>query len=37
MRPSAAVGRGVGQMFADAGFPDGAYVNIYATNEQISG
>ena len=22
-------------MFADAGFPDGAYVNIYATNEQI--
>ena len=23
------------QMFADAGFPDGAYVNIYATNEQI--
>jgi succinate-semialdehyde dehydrogenase / glutarate-semialdehyde dehydrogenase len=23
------------QMYADAGFPDGAYVNIYATNEQI--
>src|SRR6266567_6141672 len=23
------------QMFADAGFPDGAYVNIYAMNEQI--
>jgi succinate-semialdehyde dehydrogenase/glutarate-semialdehyde dehydrogenase len=23
------------QMFADAGFPDGAYLNIYATNEQI--
>jgi succinate-semialdehyde dehydrogenase/glutarate-semialdehyde dehydrogenase len=23
------------QMFADAGFPDGAYVNIYATHEQI--
>jgi succinate-semialdehyde dehydrogenase/glutarate-semialdehyde dehydrogenase len=23
------------QMFLDAGFPDGAYVNIYATNEQI--
>jgi succinate-semialdehyde dehydrogenase/glutarate-semialdehyde dehydrogenase len=23
------------QMFAAAGFPDGAYVNIYATNEQI--
>src|SRR3954463_14431489 len=23
------------QMFRDAGFPDGAYVNIYATNEQI--
>ena len=23
------------QMFTDAGFPDGAYVNIYATNEQI--
>jgi succinate-semialdehyde dehydrogenase/glutarate-semialdehyde dehydrogenase len=23
------------QMFADAGFPDGAYVNVYATNEQI--
>jgi succinate-semialdehyde dehydrogenase/glutarate-semialdehyde dehydrogenase len=22
-------------MFADVGFPDGAYVNIYATNEQI--
>jgi len=24
------------QMFLDAGFPDGAYVNIYATNEQIA-
>ncbi len=24
------------QMFHDAGFPEGAYVNIYATNEQIS-
>lgn len=23
------------QLFTDAGFPDGAYVNIYATNEQI--
>jgi succinate-semialdehyde dehydrogenase/glutarate-semialdehyde dehydrogenase len=23
------------QMFTDAGFPEGAYVNIYATNEQI--
>src|ERR1043166_2130714 len=23
------------QMFAEVGFPDGAYVNIYATNEQI--
>ena len=23
------------QIFTDAGFPDGAYVNIYATNEQI--
>ena len=23
------------QIFSDAGFPDGAYVNIYATNEQI--
>jgi succinate-semialdehyde dehydrogenase / glutarate-semialdehyde dehydrogenase len=23
------------QIFVDAGFPDGAYVNIYATNEQI--
>ena len=23
------------QMFADASFPDGAYVNIYATNEQV--
>jgi succinate-semialdehyde dehydrogenase / glutarate-semialdehyde dehydrogenase len=23
------------QLFADAGFPNGAYVNIYATNEQI--
>src|SRR5215213_3530339 len=25
------------QMFDDAGFPDGAYENIYATNEQIEG
>jgi succinate-semialdehyde dehydrogenase/glutarate-semialdehyde dehydrogenase len=25
----------VAQIFSDAGFPDGAYVNIYATNEQI--
>ena len=25
----------IAQMFRDAGFPDGAYVNIYATNEQI--
>jgi succinate-semialdehyde dehydrogenase/glutarate-semialdehyde dehydrogenase len=25
----------IARMFADAGFPDGAYVNIYATNEQI--
>jgi succinate-semialdehyde dehydrogenase/glutarate-semialdehyde dehydrogenase len=25
----------IAQIFADAGFPDGAYVNIYATNEQI--
>ncbi len=24
------------QIFRDAGFPDGAYVNIYATNEQIA-
>ncbi|WAB81402.1 NAD-dependent succinate-semialdehyde dehydrogenase [Microcella daejeonensis] len=24
------------QMFHDAGFPEGAYVNIYATNDQIS-
>jgi succinate-semialdehyde dehydrogenase/glutarate-semialdehyde dehydrogenase len=24
------------QMFLDAGFPDGAYVNIYATNDQIA-
>src|SRR3954447_7963150 len=23
------------QIFTDAGFPDGAYVNLYATNEQI--
>jgi succinate-semialdehyde dehydrogenase / glutarate-semialdehyde dehydrogenase len=23
------------QLFADAGLPDGAYVNVYATNEQI--
>jgi succinate-semialdehyde dehydrogenase/glutarate-semialdehyde dehydrogenase len=25
----------IAEMFRDAGFPDGAYVNIYATNEQI--
>ncbi len=25
----------IAQIFRDAGFPDGAYVNIYATNEQI--
>jgi succinate-semialdehyde dehydrogenase/glutarate-semialdehyde dehydrogenase len=25
------------QIFHDAGFPDGAYVNIFATNEQIEG
>jgi len=25
----------IAQMFSDAGFPDGAYVNIYATNEQV--
>lgn len=25
------------QIFADAGFPDGSYVNIYATNEQVEG
>ena len=24
------------QMFSDAGFPEGAYVNIYATNEQVA-
>jgi succinate-semialdehyde dehydrogenase / glutarate-semialdehyde dehydrogenase len=24
------------QLFSDAGFPDGAYVNIYATNEQVA-
>ena len=24
------------QIFLDAGFPEGAYVNIYATNEQIA-
>ncbi|MCF6389323.1 NAD-dependent succinate-semialdehyde dehydrogenase [Mycobacterium sp. MBM] len=24
------------QIFADAGYPEGAYVNIYATNEQIA-
>jgi succinate-semialdehyde dehydrogenase/glutarate-semialdehyde dehydrogenase len=24
------------QIFRDAGFPDGAYVNVYATNEQIA-
>ncbi|MEO7006381.1 MAG: NAD-dependent succinate-semialdehyde dehydrogenase [Terrimesophilobacter sp.] len=26
----------IGQIFRDAGFPEGAYVNIYATNEQIA-
>jgi succinate-semialdehyde dehydrogenase/glutarate-semialdehyde dehydrogenase len=25
------------QIFVDAGFPDGAYVNIYATNEELGG
>ncbi len=25
------------QMYNDAGFPEGAYVNIYATNDQIAG
>src|SRR4029079_2601488 len=25
------------QIFHDAGFPDGAYINIYATNAQIEG
>lgn len=25
------------QIFTDAGYPEGAYVNIYATNEQIAG
>ena len=25
------------QMYLDAGFPEGAYVNIYATNDQIAG
>ena len=25
------------QIYLDAGFPEGAYVNIYATNEQIAG
>ena len=25
------------QIYRDAGFPDGAYVNVYATNEQIEG
>src|SRR5436190_776681 len=29
------VAEAMAQMVADAGFPDGAYVNIYATNEQI--
>lgn len=24
------------QLFRDAGFPDGAYVNVYATNEQVA-
>jgi len=24
------------QIFRDAGFPDGAYVNVYATNEQVA-
>ncbi|MCU1408156.1 MAG: succinate-semialdehyde dehydrogenase [Microbacteriaceae bacterium] len=26
----------IAQIFEDAGFPDGAYVNIYATNEQVA-
>jgi succinate-semialdehyde dehydrogenase/glutarate-semialdehyde dehydrogenase len=26
----------IGQIFRDAGFPEGAYVNIYASNEQIA-
>jgi succinate-semialdehyde dehydrogenase / glutarate-semialdehyde dehydrogenase len=25
----------IAQIFADAGYPEGAYVNVYATNEQI--
>jgi succinate-semialdehyde dehydrogenase / glutarate-semialdehyde dehydrogenase len=25
------------KIFTDAGYPDGAYVNVYATNEQIAG
>jgi succinate-semialdehyde dehydrogenase / glutarate-semialdehyde dehydrogenase len=25
----------IAEMYADAGFPDGAYVNVYATNEQV--
>ena len=24
------------QLFLDAGFPEGAYVNVYATNEQVA-
>ena len=26
----------IAQIFADAGYPEGAYVNVYATNEQIA-
>lgn len=26
----------IAQIFLDAGYPDGAYVNVYATNEQIA-
>ena len=26
----------IAQIFADAGFPEGAYVNIYASNEQVA-
>jgi succinate-semialdehyde dehydrogenase/glutarate-semialdehyde dehydrogenase len=26
----------IAQIFADAGFPDGAYVNVYASNEQVA-
>ncbi|MEU9019696.1 aldehyde dehydrogenase family protein [Actinomadura sp. NPDC048394] len=27
----------LGQIFLDAGFPAGAYVNVYATNDQVAG